>query len=148
MVKIMDGFMDEMSASSDQPASLASALQRGALFAANCPSRTVFKHVTSLWGVLVLIVLLAGTHRFSEIRRKVNGVSEKMLAQTLQNLEADGFVRRKVYPVVPPHVEYTLTALGEETARHVNALAELIERSYPQIAALQNAQQAGESPSR
>jgi len=120
-----------------QPHSLEAALQRGELFAANCPSRGVFKHVTSLWGVLVLIVLLDGTHRFSEIRRKVNGVSEKMLAQTLQNLEADGFVLRKVYPVVPPHVEYRLTELGETIAGQVKALADLIETSFPQIAASQ-----------
>jgi len=128
--------------------SLDSALQRGELFSANCPSRNVFKHVTSLWGVLVLIVLLDGIHRFSEIRRKVNGVSEKMLAQTLQNLEADGFVLRKVYPVVPPHVEYKLTALGVEIANHVKALADLIETNFPHIAALQSARHAGNDSKR
>ena len=126
-----------------EESSLESALQRGELFSANCPSRGVFKHVTSLWGVLVLIVLLDGIHRFSEIRRKVNGISEKMLAQTLQNLEADGFVLRKVYPVVPPHVEYRLTPLGEKIANHVKALADLIETNFPHIVALQNARQNG-----
>jgi len=131
---------------SNEGSSLESALQRGELFSANCPSRNVFKHVTSLWGVLVLIVLRDGVHRFSEIRRKVNGVSEKMLAQTLQNLEADGFVLRKVYPIVPPHVEYRLTELGEEVASHVKALADLIETSFPHIAALQNARQPSLAP--
>ena len=68
--------------------------RRGELFAEQCPSREVFKHVTSLWGVLALVALQGGTLRFSELRRRVGGVSEKMLAQTLQVLEADGFVLR------------------------------------------------------
>ena len=88
--------------------------RRGELFVQECPSREVFKHVTSLWGVLALVSLQQGTLRFSELRRLVGGVSEKMLAQTLQVLEADGFVERKAYPVVPPRVEYSLTPLGME----------------------------------
>ncbi len=63
-------------------------------------------------GSLILILLLEGTHRFSELARGIGGVSEKMLAQSLQALEADGFVVRKVYPTVPPKVEYSLTPLG------------------------------------
>jgi len=87
-------------------------LRRGELFSVNCPSREILKHITSRWAVLVLIALLEKKHRFSELRRKVNGVSEKMLTQTLQNLQADGFVLRKAFPVIPPHVEYSLTPLG------------------------------------
>ncbi len=112
---------------------LALRLQRGELLAADCPSRSVLKHVTSQWGVLVLVVLLEGTKRFSEIRKKVNGVSEKMLAQTLQSLESDGFLKRKSFPVVPPHVEYSLTPLGEEVAAHISTLAEWIESNLPRI---------------
>lgn len=100
---------------------------KGDVFAPDCPSREIMKHVTSSWGVLVLIVLQDGTHRFSELRRKVSGVSERMLAQTLQYLEGDGLVQRRSYPVVPPHVDYTLTPKGEEAAEHVAALAEWIE---------------------
>lgn len=107
--------------------SLSAQLQRGDLFAAQCPSREVLKHVTSRWGVLVLVALLAGTHRFSELRRRVGGVSEKMLAQTLQWLESDGFVRRQSYPVVPPHVEYSLTPLGRDVGVRVQGLADWIE---------------------
>ena len=99
----------------------------GELLSAGCPSREVLKHVTSQWGVLVLIVLQRGTHRFSELRRRIGGVSERMLAQTLQLLEADGFVARRAYPVVPPHVEYSLTPLGEEVAEKVRVLADWIE---------------------
>ncbi|MDI1362353.1 helix-turn-helix domain-containing protein [Methylotenera sp.] len=108
-------------------------LQRGELLAAECPSRSVLKHVTSQWGVLVLMVLLEGTARFSQIRKKVNGVSEKMLAQTLQSLESDGFLNRKSFPVVPPHVEYSLTPLGEEVAAHISTLADWIESNLPRI---------------
>lgn len=106
---------------------------RGNLFAELCPSRNVLKHVTSRWGVLVLVALLGGTHRFSDLRRRIGGVSEKMLAQTLQWLEADGFVLRVAYPVVPPHVEYSLTPMGQEVARHVRTLAEWIEHNLPTI---------------
>ena len=120
-------------AASAEPGPLASAMQRGVLFSEKCPSREVLKHVTSRWGVLVLVALLGGTHRFSDLRRKIGGVSEKMLAQTLQWLEGDGFVLRTAYPVVPPHVEYDLTPLGEEVARQVAGLANWIEENLPRI---------------
>lgn len=94
----------------------------------------MMKHVTSSWGVLVLIALQDGTHRFSELRRKVAGVSERMLAQTLQWLEGDGLVERRSFPVVPPHVEYTLTSKGEEAAALVANLADWIEGNVMQMA--------------
>lgn len=115
------------------PLSLSEAMARGQLFAEACPSREVLKHVTSRWGVLVLIALMTGTHRFSELRRKIGGVSERMLAQTLQWLEQDGFVSRVSYPVVPPHVEYSLTPLGEEVGARVRDLADWIEVNLPRI---------------
>jgi DNA-binding HxlR family transcriptional regulator len=108
-------------------------LRRGDLLAAACPSRGVLRHVTSRWGVLVLIVLEGGTYRFSELRRSVGGVSERMLAQTLQWLEGDGLVRRVAHDVVPPHVEYSLTPLGREAAKKVRGLADWIEVSLPRI---------------
>jgi len=126
--------------SQDSPAShgaLAEMMLRGDLFAEKCPSREVLKHVTSRWGVLLLVGLLSGTHRFSDLRRKVNGISEKMLAQTLQWLESDGFVERISYPVVPPHVEYRLTPLGQEIGQKVEGLADWIEVNLPQIMAAQ-----------
>jgi DNA-binding HxlR family transcriptional regulator len=111
----------------------ASHKMRGELFAATCPSRGVLDHVTSRWGVLVMVALLEDTYRFSELRRKINGVSEKMLAQTLQSLEADGFVLREVHPVIPPHVDYSLTPLGREVAAHVKTLAGWIEDNLPRV---------------
>lgn len=115
--------------------SLTEQMRNGNLFAEKCPSRDVLKHVTSRWGVLILVALQGGTHRFSDLRRKMGGVSEKMLAQTLQWLEADGFVNRKSYPVIPPHVEYSLTPLGEEVAEKVAALADWIEVNLPRVVA-------------
>lgn len=110
-------------------------LRDGNLFAEQCPSREVLKHVTSRWGVLILVALRDGTHRFSDLRRKMGGVSEKMLAQTLQWLEQDGFVNRVSYPVVPPHVEYSLTPLGEDVSEKVAALVDWIEMNLPQVMA-------------
>lgn len=106
---------------------------RGQVFAQNCPSRAVLSHVTSRWGVLVLVALRKGTHRFGDLRRRLEGVSEKMLSQTLQALEADGLVQRTAYPVVPPHVEYALTPLGEDAAVHVQALVDWIETNIGAI---------------
>ncbi len=117
----------------DAPAPLSAQLQRGDLLAVDCPSREVLKHVTSRWGVLVLMTLEGGTRRFSELRRAIGGVSERMLAQTLQWLEGDGLVDRVAHEVVPPHVEYSLTPLGREAAARVRALADWIETSLPQI---------------
>lgn len=128
---------DQPDITTSQPLSLSELMQRGVLFSEKCPSREVLKHVTSRWGVLVLVALLGGTHRFSDLRRKIGGVSEKMLAQTLQWLESDGFVRRTAYPVVPPHVEYDLTPLGIEVARQVEGLADWSESNLPRILAAQ-----------
>ncbi len=90
---------------------------------AMCPYRLVLEHVTSRWGVLVLITLLDRPHRFSELRRAIGRVSEKMLTQTLQTLERDGLVHRDAKPVIPPRVDYSLTDLGREAAEQVRALA-------------------------
>lgn len=121
---------------------LSARVQRGELFSPDCPSRNVLKHVTSRWGVLLLVALMGGMYRFSDLRRKVGGVSEKMLAQTLRSLEADGFVRRRAYPTVPPHVEYSLTPLGQQVGRRVEALADWIEAKLPDILSAQRARSA------
>ena len=112
---------------------LSEQMRDGNLFAEQCPSRDVLKHVTSRWGVLILVALRQGTHRFSDLRRKMGGVSEKMLAQSLQALEQDGFINRVSYPVVPPLVEYSLTPLGEAVSEKVAALADWIELNLPQV---------------
>ncbi|HEY1150300.1 MAG TPA: helix-turn-helix domain-containing protein, partial [Pseudoduganella sp.] len=102
---------------------------------ADCASRAVLSHVTSRWGVLVLVVLLGGMHRFAQLRREIGGVSEKMLAQTLDALVRDGFVKRVSLPVIPPHVEYSLTPMGTEIAERLEVLVDWIEDNFPRIAA-------------
>ena len=119
---------------------LAETMRRGEVLATECPSRQILKHVTSQWGVLVFVALMEGTHRFSELRRKIGGVSEKMLAQTLQQLEKDGFIARVSYPVVPPHVEYSLTPLGNGIGRQVEAMTDWIEINLPKIIKAQQTQ--------
>ena len=79
------------------------------------------------WVLLLLVALMDGTHRFGELRRKVGGISEKMLAQTLVWLEQDGFVQRIAHPVAPPKVEYRLTPLGEEISGKLGDVAGWIE---------------------
>ena len=101
-----------MSTATEVSNPFSAAVRRGDVQSADCPSREVLKHMTSRWGVLVLVMLLGGMHRFSGLRRKIGGVSEKMLSQTLQGLEFDGLIERKSLPVVPPHVEYSLTPMG------------------------------------
>ncbi|MEV1020208.1 helix-turn-helix domain-containing protein [Streptomyces sp. NPDC050264] len=99
-----------------------------------CPQRLVLEHVTSRWGVLVLLALEERSFRFSELRREIGGVSEKMLTQTLQTLERDGMVHRDAKPVIPPRVDYSLTGLGREAAAQVRALAEWTERRMADVA--------------
>ena len=95
---------------------------------ANCPTRTVLDHVTSKWGVLVLLALTAEpTLRWGELRRTIEGVSEKMLAQTLRTLEQDGLVLRDAHPVIPPRVDYSLTDLGRELTERLLPLMDWID---------------------
>jgi len=106
---------------------------QGNVLAADCPSRLILQHVTSRWGTLVLIALSDGTLRFAQVRRRVDGISERMLAQTLQVLESDHLVKRDAHDVVPPHVDYTLTPLGREVATRVLHLAGWIEDNLPAL---------------
>lgn len=84
-----------------------------------CPSRIVLNHVTSTWGVLVLVALSQSDLRWGQLRRTVQGISEKMLAQTLRTLEKDGFVLRSPQPTIPPRVDYSLTARGRALTQHL-----------------------------
>jgi DNA-binding HxlR family transcriptional regulator len=112
---------------------LADRMRRGDIFEPQCRARLILKHVTNTWAVLALIALRPGKLRFGELRRRINGVSERMLAQTLQVLEADGLLVRHSYDVVPPHVDYTLTELGQEAAERVEALTDWIEQRMPDL---------------
>ncbi|MEU9995157.1 helix-turn-helix domain-containing protein [Streptomyces sp. NPDC050848] len=103
------------------------------VFARACQSRVTLEHVTGRWGSLTLGALHDGTFRFNELRRRVDGVSEKMLSQTLHALERDGLVHREAQPTNPPRVDYTLTPLGREVAERLVGLIELVEGRMPQV---------------
>ena len=104
------------------------------VFARGCTSRAAFEDVTSKWASLVLLALGEGPFRFNALRRKVEGVSEKMLSQTLQTLERDGMLTRDVVSAIPPRVEYELTPLGAAVAERLRGLADLLEAAVPQVA--------------
>ena len=103
------------------------------VLAENCPSRAALEHIAGRWGSLVLVALRKGPTRFNELRRRVNGVSEKMLAQSLHALERDGIVVREVHSTIPPRVEYSLTPLGEQTADKLWELVAFLQSSMPKI---------------
>ncbi|WP_084469412.1 winged helix-turn-helix transcriptional regulator [Jiangella gansuensis] len=115
------------------------------VFDINCPSRGVLEHVTSRWGVLVLAALAEGSMRFSELHRRIGGVSQKMLAQTLRTLAADGFVHREVTPATPPQVSYRLTELGSDVTQHVVGLVGWIEHKVPEILEARQANAAADA---
>ncbi|MEU8636122.1 helix-turn-helix domain-containing protein [Amycolatopsis sp. NPDC048633] len=103
------------------------------VFAQACTSRATLEHITGRWGILAMAALHDGTLRFNALRRRVSGVSEKMLAQTLQALERDGFVHREAQPTIPPKVEYSLTPRGRRTAALLLALIEDVEGQMPEV---------------
>ena len=112
------------------------------VFARDCTSRDVLAHVAGKWSVLALLALDEGGYRFNALRRRVQGVSEKMLAQTLQTLERDGLVTREVVTAIPPRVEYALTPFGARVAAQVRELVELLEGAVPEVAAARDAYDA------
>ena len=112
-------------------------VERGNVLASACPSRQILQHLTSRWGALVLVSLHSGTKRFSELRRAIDGVSERMLTKTLQELEADGMLIRKSYNTVPPQVDYTLTEFGSQASNKMFELVDWLEMNLGNILASQ-----------
>ena len=105
------------------------------VFARNCSSREALQNATSRWGILALAALSEGDYRFNALRRRVDGVSERMLSQTLHTLERDGLVVRTVLESIPPKVEYSLTPLGRSVAEKVVGLIELMQSNLPSVLA-------------
>ncbi|WP_307801904.1 winged helix-turn-helix transcriptional regulator [Actinomadura violacea] len=112
------------------------------VFRQDCPARVVLDHVTRRWGVLVLTALNSSDLRFYELRDRIEGVSEKMLSQTLRTLVRDGLVLRTVEPTVPPSVTYGLTPLGRGVTASLSALTGWIRDHAPAIIAAQRAYDA------
>lgn len=115
------------------------------VFARGCPSRSTLEHVTGRWGALTLGALYEGTLRFNELRRRVDGVSEKMLSQTLHALERDGLVLRDARPTNPPRVDYSLTPLGRKVAERLRALISCLESGMDEVMAARERYDARES---
>ncbi|GAA1157653.1 hypothetical protein GCM10009654_12060 [Streptomyces hebeiensis] len=105
------------------------------VFSRRCPSRATLEHATGRWGSLTLGALYESGCRFNELRRRVDGVSEKMLSRTLHALERDGLVHRDAKPVNPPRVDYALTPLGRAVAGQLLALIELVEGRMSEVLA-------------
>jgi len=103
-----------------------------------CGSRLVLDRIADKWTALIIHCLATGVMRHSELRRQVTGVSQKMLTQTLRSLERDGLVERKIYPVVPPKVEYRLTTLGRTLIEPLEAICKWAEKHLPELEAARN----------
>ncbi|MFC9585746.1 winged helix-turn-helix transcriptional regulator [Streptomyces yangpuensis] len=101
------------------------------VFHTDCPARDVVDHVTSRWGIWVLISLRNNNLRFFELRDRIHGISEKMLAQTLRALVQDGLVWREVEPTTPPQVTYGVTEFGQDVAEPLTDLFDRITRRLP-----------------
>ncbi|HWB59195.1 MAG TPA: helix-turn-helix domain-containing protein [Chthoniobacteraceae bacterium] len=103
-----------------------------------CGSRLVLDRIADKWTALIIHVLSSGTKRHNELRRQISGVSQKMLTQTLRSLENDGLVERKIYPVVPPKVEYRLSPLGRTLIEPLEAICKWAEKHLHELEAARN----------
>ncbi|WP_330181805.1 helix-turn-helix transcriptional regulator [Nocardia sp. NBC_01503] len=104
------------------------------VYSAKCPTRQVLDHIAGKWTVLIIDALRQdGTMRYTDLSRRIGGVSQKMLTQTLRSLEADGFLTRTVHPTIPPRVEYELTELGHSLAEPIAALRNWTEQHINEV---------------
>lgn len=104
-----------------------------------CEVRQILDRIADKWSLLVIALLEDRTLRFSELRRMVDGISQRMLTVTLRQLERDGLVERTVYPVVPPRVDYALTPMGRSLHATIQALVTWTEANQERIAAARGA---------
>jgi len=114
-----------------------SSQEEAVVFTVECPGRAVFNHIASRWGLLLLVTLFDGPLRFHLLRDRIEGISEKMLSQTLKHLVRDGLVRRIAEPSIPPRVTYELTTIGSELAAPLRDVIERLGQQVPAILAAQ-----------
>jgi DNA-binding HxlR family transcriptional regulator len=105
------------------------------VFDRHCPTRQVLDLIADKWTVLIIRRLADGTLRFAQLRRSVDGISQKVLTDTLRNLERDGIVTRRIYASVPPKVEYSLTGLGRSLCHLVEGICAWAEANIEQVQA-------------
>ncbi|MFC7585513.1 winged helix-turn-helix transcriptional regulator [Nonomuraea antimicrobica] len=124
----------------------AESVLRGSPYRADCPTRRILDRIGDRWTVLIVGALWDGSVRFSELRRRIEGISQKMLTQTLRGLERDGLVRRTVYPEVPVRVEYALTEAGRTLREPLRALEEWAIAHLGEVSASQEAYDHADQP--
>jgi DNA-binding HxlR family transcriptional regulator len=111
-------------------------LELGHLYETDCRSvGEILSRIGDKWSMMLIIELHGGTKRFSELRRTLDGISQKMLTSTLRGLERDGFIARTIYPTVPPKVEYALTDLGQELSVSVRELGQFATQNRQRVLA-------------
>ncbi|CAN7362611.1 winged helix-turn-helix transcriptional regulator [Rhizobium sp. LjRoot254] len=115
------------------PISRREAFEKYGFTPANCPVRDVMDHISGKWSILMMLELIDGPLRFGAIRRRVPDISQRMLTQTLRDLQRDGYVSRTVYPTQPPSVEYKLTELGESFSKPLVALVDWAAQNHETI---------------
>jgi DNA-binding HxlR family transcriptional regulator len=104
------------------------------LYNARCPSRKILQLIGSKWSMLLLCTLREGAVRTGALRREIEGISQKMLTQTLRDLERHGLIERVCYEELPPRVEYKLTRLGRSLSDLIEEIEHWVERHYPRLA--------------
>jgi len=116
-------------------------METASVYSGHCPARELLDRIANKWTALIIGILghTDGPVRFGDLRRQINGISQKMLTQTLRDLERDGLVVRTVYPVIPPHVEYSLTPLGRTLEEPLKSLSGWAERHMNEVHAAQSA---------
>ena len=105
-----------------------------------CRSITpILQRIGDKWSILIVMMLARGPQRFNELKRLVEGISQRMLTLNLRGLEREGLISRKIFPTIPPKVEYALTDLGKSLCTHVVALGHWAEENYDVIQAARQA---------
>jgi len=112
------------------------------VYAKNCPSRMILDRISNKWSMLILNRLQEETVRFNQLRREIDGISQKVLSQTLKNLERDGLICREAFPTVPVTVEYSITDLGRTLSDTVHVLTHWAEKHYETVVQSQQAYDA------
>lgn len=116
------------------------------VFTLNCPTQQVLDVLGNKWSTIVLYCLAYGPHRYGEVQRRIEGISQKVLTQTLRNLERHGLISRQAYPEVPPRVEYALTPLGASLIDPLQAIADWSRQHYAEVAASRSQYDRDRSP--
>lgn len=109
------------------------------VYAKNCPTRLIFDRISNKWTLFILDRLSQQAIRFNQLLREIEGISQKMLSQTLKQLERDGLITREVFPTVPVTVEYAITPLGQTLTHTVSLMVHWAEQHGDAVIAAQQA---------